>query len=155
MIPQASTTGTAGLVTLSASGADIYQFFDPTGYDPDNPTVGVLGSVNPLTLTPQSSGYYTVKGIDTATGCVGIDSIYIHINPFDPGSIGFNYSSTGAPVAQGSVGSSSSLIQEICYGQHPTDNNNLGYPSGGSGDYEFKWKILSPGIIDPTSQRVY
>ena len=153
VIPQASTTGTAGLVTLSASGADIYQFFDPTGYDPDNPTVGVLGSVNPLTLTPQTSGYYTVKGIDTATGCVGIDSIYIHINPFDPGSIGFNYSSTGAPVAQGSVGSSSSLIQEICYGQHPTDINNLGYPSGGSGDYEFKWKILSPGIIDPTSQK--
>ena len=84
---------------------------------------------------------------------MGIDSVYIHINPFDPGSIGFNYSSTGAPVAQGSVGSSSSLIQEICYGQHPTDINNLGYPSGGSGDYEFKWKILSPGIIDPTSQK--
>ena len=153
VVPMATTNGTAGLVTLSASGADIYQFFDPSGYDPANPTLGVVGSVNPLTLTPTTSGYYTVKGTDTATGCVGIDSIYIHINPFDPGAIGFNYSPTGAPVAGGTAGSNTSLIQEICYGQHPTDINSLGYPSGGSGNYEFKWKILSPAIIDPRTQK--
>ena len=153
VVAQASSNGTAGLVTLSASGANIYQFFDPLGYDPDNPTIGVIGSVNPLTITPSSSGYYTVKGIDTATGCVGIDSIYIHINAFDPGSIGFNYSSAGAPVAGGTAGSSVSLTQEICYGQHPTDINSLGYPSGGSGAYEFKWKILSPAVVDPRTQK--
>ena len=153
VVPAATAAGTAGLVTLSASGANIYQFFDPTGYDPDNPTVGVLGSVNPITFTPPASGYYTVKGIDTATGCVGIDSIYIHINPFDPGLIGFSYSQAGVLVAPGTAGSNNSLIQEICYGQHPTDVNSLGYPSGGSGDYEFKWKILSPGVLDPRTQK--
>ena len=85
------------MVSISAAGADIYEFFDPDGYDPDNPTLGILGSANPITVTPSVSGYYTVKGTDTATGCVGIDSIYIHINPFDPGAIGFNYTATGAP----------------------------------------------------------
>ncbi|MDB4177147.1 gliding motility-associated C-terminal domain-containing protein [Schleiferiaceae bacterium] len=153
VVAQATTNGSAGLVTLSASGADIYQFFDPTGYDPNNPTLGIMGGVNPITISPPVSGYYTVKGIDTATGCVGIDSIYIHINPFDPGIIGFNYSTTGSQVAPGTSGSSNSLIQEICYGQHPTDINSLGYPSGGSGNYEFKWKILSPGVLDPRTQK--
>jgi hypothetical protein len=153
VVAAATANGTAGLVSLSASGADIYQFFDPTGYDPNNPTVGVLGSVNPLIISPTTSGYYTVKGIDTATGCVGIDSIYIHINPFDPGIIGFNYSATGTLVTPGTTGSSSSLLQEICYGQHPTDVNSLGYPSGGSGNYEFKWKILSPAVLDPRTQK--
>ena len=153
VVAQATTNGSAGLVTLSASGADIYQFFDPSGYDPDNPTVGILGSVNPLIISPTISGFYTVKGLDTATGCVGIDSIFIHINPFDPGIIGFTYSATGTPVVPGTTGSSNLLIQEICYGQHPTDVNSLVYPSGGSGNYEFKWKILSPGILDPRTQK--
>jgi gliding motility-associated-like protein len=153
VIPAASVNGAAGMVSISAAGADIYEFFDPDGYDPDNPTLGILGSTNPITVTPSVSGYYTVKGTDTATGCVGIDSIYIHINPFDPGAIGFNYTATGAPVTGGTAASTTSLLQEICYGQHPTDINNLGYPSGGSGNYIFKWKILSPAIIDPATQR--
>ncbi|MGY8866402.1 MAG: hypothetical protein ACKVJK_12350, partial [Methylophagaceae bacterium] len=31
--------------------------------------------------------------------------------------------------------------------------NSLGYPSGGSGAYEFKWKILSPAVVDPRTQK--
>jgi gliding motility-associated-like protein len=140
VIPYDTTTGNQGVATLTASGADSYVFYDPFDYDPLNLSVGVLGSVNPLTLSPDTSGYYKVRGSEAATGCIGVDSVLIHRNPFDPGEIGFAYLTT--PNSQGLYIQD---VVEVCAGQRPTDALSMTYPSGGSGSFEFKWQIKPEG----------
>ena len=96
--------------------------------------MGVLETVNPLTISPDTSGYYKVRGTETLTGCVGVDSVLIHRNPFIAGKIGFSY-------LNGPQGQSIQDTIEICAGERPTDVLSLSYPDGGSGAYEFKWQI--------------
>ena len=114
-----------GLTTLKATGADTYVFYGPGDWDD-----GAIGSdsTSPaeLTLQPATTGakWYKVRGTRDSTGCTGIDSVQVHVNSFDPGTIGFDV--------------------EICAGQRPTEVRGITYPSGGSGTYEFEWWIGSP-----------
>jgi len=64
-----------GLDTLIGYGANIYTYYYGT-YDPQNPTVGLIGTGNPLIFSPDSTqlanatnSLVTVRGQDTATGC--------------------------------------------------------------------------------------
>ncbi|MDA9217904.1 gliding motility-associated C-terminal domain-containing protein [Schleiferiaceae bacterium] len=114
-----------GLTTLTATGANTYVFYGPGSWDD-----GAIGSdsTSParLTLQPDSVGtkWYKVRGTRDSTGCVGIDSVQVHVNAFEPGTIGFDV--------------------ELCAGQRPTEVRNITYPSGGSGNYIFEWWIGSP-----------
>lgn len=114
-----------GLTTLTATGANTYVFYGPGTFDD-----GVIGSdsTSPaqLTLQPGTPGtkWYKVRGTRDSTGCTGIDSVQVHVNAFDPGTIGYDV--------------------ELCSGQRPTEVRNINYPSGGSGNYTFEWWIGSP-----------
>ncbi|MDC0377478.1 immunoglobulin domain-containing protein, partial [Schleiferiaceae bacterium] len=114
-----------GLTTLTATGANTYVFYGPGSWDD-----GAIGSdsTSPaqLTLQPDSVGtkWYKVRGTRDSTGCVGVDSVKVHVNAFDPGTIGYDV--------------------ELCSGQRPTEVRNITYPSGGSGNYTFEWWIGSP-----------
>ena len=114
-----------GLTILTATGANTYVFYGPGDIDD-----GTLGSdtTTPahLTLQPDTTGsiWYKVEGTRDSTGCKGIDSVNVHINQFNPGTIGFDV--------------------ELCAGQRPTEVRNVTYPSGGSGNYTFEWWIGSP-----------
>jgi gliding motility-associated-like protein len=114
-----------GLTTLTATGANTYVFYGPGSWDD-----GAIGSdsTSPaqLTLQPDSVGtkWYKVRGTRDSTGCIGVDSVQVHVNAFDPGTIGFDV--------------------EFCAGQRPTEVRNVTYPSGGSGNYMFEWWIGSP-----------
>ena len=114
-----------GLTTLTATGANTYVFYGPGTFDD-----GVIGSdsTSPahLTLQPLTTGtkWYKVRGTRDSTGCTGIDSVQVHVNDFDPGTIGYDV--------------------ELCSGQRPTEVRNIIYPSGGSGNYTFEWWIGSP-----------
>ena len=109
-----------GLTTLTATGANTYVFYGPGSWDD-----GAIGSdsTSPaiLSLQPDSVGtkWYKVRGTRDSTGCKVIDSVQIHVNAFNPGTIGFDV--------------------ELCAGQR-----NITYPSGGSGNYTFEWWIGSP-----------
>ena len=114
-----------GLTTLTATGANTYVF-----YGPGSIVDGVLGSdsTSPanLTLQPDSTGtmWYKVEGTRDSTGCKVVDSVQVHVNEFNPGTIGYDI--------------------ELCAGQRPTEVRNITYPSGGSGNYQFEWWIGSP-----------
>ena len=114
-----------GLTTLTATGSNTYVFYGPGSWDD-----GAIGSdsTSPaqLTLQPDSVGtkWYKVRGTRDSTGCIGIDSVQVHVNAFEPGTIGFDV--------------------ELCAGQRPTEVRNITYPSGGSGNYQFEWWIGSP-----------
>ena len=114
-----------GLTTLTATGANTYVFYGPGSLD--DGTIG-SDSTSPahLILQPDSTGtkWYKVRGTRDSTGCIGIDSVQVHVNDFNPGSIGFD--------------------MELCAGQRPTEVRNVTYPSGGSGNYQFEWWIGSP-----------
>ena len=114
-----------GLTTLTATGANTYVFYGPGSLD--DGTIG-SDSTSPahLILQPDSTGtkWYKVRGKRDSTGCIGIDSVQVHVNDFNPGSIGFD--------------------MELCAGQRPTEVRNVTYPSGGSGNYQFEWWIGSP-----------
>ncbi|CAI8200664.1 MAG: Uncharacterised protein [Flavobacteriaceae bacterium] len=114
-----------GITTLTATGANTYVFYGPGSWDD-----GAIGSdsTSPaqLTLQPDSVGtkWYKVRGTRDSTGCIGVDSVQVHVNAFEPGTIGFDV--------------------ELCAGQRPTEVRNITYPSGGSGNYQFEWWIGSP-----------
>ena len=114
-----------GITTLTATGANTYVFYGPGDIDD-----GTLGSdtTSPayLMIQPDTTGsiWYKVEGTRDSTGCKGIDSVKVHINQFNPGTIGSDI--------------------EICAGQRPTEVRNITYPSGGSGNYTFEWWIGSP-----------
>ena len=125
---QPKVVGLGGLVTLTGTGADEYEFYGPGNY-----AAGSFGGINPLQFAPGTAGrhWYKVRGKDLASGCIGIDSTDVFVNAFDGGTIGAD--------------------QTVCFGDRPQEILSTEYPSGGSGDYEFQWQILSPAgdtIID-------
>ena len=125
---QPKVVGLGGLVTLTGTGADEYEFYGPGNY-----AAGSFGGTNPLQFAPGTAGrhWYKVRGKDLASGCIGIDSTDVFVNAFDGGTIGAD--------------------QTVCFGDRPQEILSTEYPSGGGGDYEFQWQILSPAgdtIID-------
>ena len=114
-----------GLTTLTATGANTYVFYGPGDID-DGAIGSDTSSPAHLTLQPDTTGsvWYKVEGTRDSTGCKGVDSVKVHINQFNPGTIGYDV--------------------ELCSGQRPTEVRNINYPSGGSGNYTFEWWIGSP-----------
>ncbi|MDB4346681.1 Ig-like domain-containing protein [bacterium] len=157
-----------GLDTLIGYGANIYTYYYGT-YDPQNPTVGLIGTGNPLIFSPDSAqlanatnSLVTVRGQDTLTGCVGTYSAQILFSQFDGGSVQSNPNgnaangpiAAAAPGASGGVVSSISGEQSICSGQIPLPIYSDQFPTGGTGSYTFSWLIESVDVFD-TSATIY